>query len=293
MQRRQEVERRVPAFPEDGGHPLVAEHVADRSRRSPVGGSAEALPRADASSPFRCSAALMMRWWKWGSIRRPSPPMGRVKKLAPGRMTFVEVEMELKEGEEESLRRTGRGDAATVRASGRPPQQVRTGVADRGPVAPAGFSEWRCRRAARSWRCCGNGRPSPADPAIHLAYGRLLEQFEEMIAQESRGLGGSGPRRGTQDACGHAPPPFRPSSLQDGAARLDPFVQRRVQVARGRSRRRPGPRRRQGEPPTLPVRDLLRRMLRTWTTTSSIWPIGGRRSEDICWPAWPAGGTGV
>lgn len=38
--------------------------------------------------------------------------------------------------------------------------------------------------------------------------------------------------------------------------------------------------------------EIPRRMLRTWTTTSSIWPVGGGRSEDICWPAWPAGGTG-
>ena len=31
VQRRQEVERRVLAFPRDGSHPLVADHVADRS----------------------------------------------------------------------------------------------------------------------------------------------------------------------------------------------------------------------------------------------------------------------
>ena len=35
--------------------------------------------------------------------------------------------------------------------------------------------------------------PAPADPAIHLAYGRLLEQFEEMIAQEPRAWEGLDP----------------------------------------------------------------------------------------------------
>ena len=35
--------------------------------------------------------------------------------------------------------------------------------------------------------------PAPDDPAIHLAYGRLLEQFEEMITQEPRAWEGLDP----------------------------------------------------------------------------------------------------
>ncbi len=35
--------------------------------------------------------------------------------------------------------------------------------------------------------------PGPADPAIHLAYGRLLEQFEEMIIEEPRAWEGLDP----------------------------------------------------------------------------------------------------
>ena len=76
------------------------------------------------------------------------------------------------------------------------------------------------------------------------------------------------------------PPPFRAASLQEGAARLGPFVQRRVQVAGGRTRWGAGPRRRHGESPGLSCPRFPGKMLRTWTPTSSIWPISGRRSEQ-------------
>ena len=210
----------------------------------------------------------MVRWWRWGSIRRRSPPLGRVKKPAPGRMAFVELEIELTEGGEESLRQLA---AETQQRFGL--LAARLSKFERG-LQTAGLSPPRASRVGLPARTPFVGMlreraPAPGDPAIHLAYGRLARAVRGDDRPGAQGLGGSGPRRGAQDAGGHTPPPFRPPSLQEGAARLDPFVQRRVQVARGRSRWCAGPRRRQGEPPALPVRDPLRRMLRTSTTTSS------------------------
>ena len=253
VQRRQEVERRVREFPEDGSHPLVAEHVADQS-----GG----LRSGDLRKLFRvrthrrlfdirlADGALV----ELGIDQTTITAGGPVKNPEQARMAFVELEIELKEGDEESLRQLA---AETQRRFGL--LAARLSKFERG-LQTAGLSPPRAFLVALPAstpfvEMLRERAPAPDDPAIHLAYGRLLEQFEEMIAQEPRAWEGSGPRRGTQDARGHAPPPFRPSSLQEGAARLDPFVQRRVQVARGRSRWCAGPRRRQGEPPPLPVRD--------------------------------------
>ena len=84
---------------------------------------------------------------------------GPVKKPAPGRMTFVELEIELKEGEEESLRQLA---AETQQRFGL--LAARLSKFERG-LQTAGLSPPRASRGgvagehARSWRCCGNGRP--------------------------------------------------------------------------------------------------------------------------------------
>ena len=191
VQKRREVERRVRAFPQDGSHPLVAEHVADRS-----GG----LRSGDLRVLFRVRThrrlfdirlsddALVQLGIDQTTITTDGP----VKKLAPGRMTFVELEMELKEGHEESLRQLA---AETQQRFGF--LAARLSKFERG-LQTAGLSPPRASRMALPAstpfvQALREEEPAPADPAIHLAYGRLLEQFGEMIAQEPRAWEGLDP----------------------------------------------------------------------------------------------------
>ena len=192
VQKRQEVERRVLAFPQKTTVTLWLPSMSLTN--------ATVFGRGDLRKLFRVQThrrlfdirlsddALVQLGIDQTTITTDGP----VKKPAPGHMTFVELEIELKEGQEESLRPTGRGNTATIRLSDRPSEQVRTRIADGGPVAPAGFSNGV---ADEHPVCAGVARtePAPADPAIHLAYGRLLEQFEEMIIQEPRAWEGLDP----------------------------------------------------------------------------------------------------
>ena len=191
VQKRQEVKRRVTAFPQDGTHPLVAGHVADR-----CGG----LRSGDLRKLFRVQTRRRLF-----DIRLPDDTLvqlgidqttittdGPVKKPAPGRMAFVELEVELKEGREESLRqlaaktqqrfgllaaRLSKFERGLQTVGLSPPRASRTGL-----PASTPFVQMLRERP-----------PAPADPAIHLAYGRLLEQFEEMIIQEPRAWEGLDP----------------------------------------------------------------------------------------------------
>ena len=191
VQRRHEVERRVPAFPRDGSHPLVAEHVADRS-----GG----LRSGDLRVLFRVrthrrlfdirlpDGALV----QLGIDRTTITTDGPVKRLAPGRMTFVELEVELKEGREESLRQLA---AELQQRSGL--LAARLSKFERG-LQTVGRSPPRVSRmvlpsSTPFLQALRERAPLPTDPAIHLAYGCLLDQFEEMIVQEPRAWEGLDP----------------------------------------------------------------------------------------------------
>ncbi|MDE0168841.1 MAG: CHAD domain-containing protein [bacterium] len=191
VQKREEVERRVTAFPQDGSHPLVAEHVADRS-----GG----LRSGDLRKLFRVrthrrlfdirlpDGALV----ELGIDRTTITTDGPVKKPAPGRMAFVELEIELKEGGEESLRQLA---AETQQRFGL--LAARLSKFERG-LQTAGLSPPRAPgtvllASTQFVLALRERKPAPSDPAIHLAYGRLLEQFEEMIAQEPRAWEGLDP----------------------------------------------------------------------------------------------------
>ena len=97
VQKRREVERRVRAFPQDGSHPLVAEHVADRSGglRS---GDLRVLFRVRTHRrlfDIRLSDGALVQL---GIDQTTITTDGPVKKPPPGRMTLVELEIELKEG---------------------------------------------------------------------------------------------------------------------------------------------------------------------------------------------------
>ena len=191
VQKRREVERRVPAFPQDGSHPLVAEHVADRS-----GG----LGSGDLRELFRVrthrrlfgirlpDGALV----QLGIDRTTITTDGPVKKLAPGRMTFVELEIEMKEGHEESLRQLAvelqqRFGLLAARLS-----KFERGLQTTG-LSPPRASQRVLPASTPFVRMLQERAPGPADPAIHLAYGCLLEQFEEMLVQEPRAWEGLDP----------------------------------------------------------------------------------------------------
>ncbi|MDE0369267.1 MAG: CHAD domain-containing protein [bacterium] len=191
VQRRREVERRVPAFPQDGSHPLVAEHVGDRA-----GG----LRSGDLRSLFRVrthrrlfdirlpDGALV----EVGIDRTTITSVGPVKKPAPGHMTFVELEMELKEGEEKSLQRLA---AETQQRFGLLAARLRKferGLQTAG-LSPPRASHLGLPASSPFVEMLRERAPAPGDPAIHLAYGRLLELFEEMIAQEPRAWEGLDP----------------------------------------------------------------------------------------------------
>ncbi|MYB43822.1 MAG: CHAD domain-containing protein [Acidimicrobiia bacterium] len=191
VQRRQEVERRVPEFPQDGGHPLVAEHFADRS-----GG----LRSGDLQKLFRVRTHCRLFGIRLsdgalvevGIDQTTITAVGPVKEPAPGRMTFVELEIELKEGEEESLRQLA---AETQQRFGL--LAARLSKFERG-LQTAGLLPPRASRgvlpaSSPFVEMLRERAPDPGDPAIHLAYGRLLEQFEEMVAQEPRAWEGLDP----------------------------------------------------------------------------------------------------
>ena len=191
VQKRQEVERRVLAFPQDGSHPLVAGHVADRS---------DGLRSGDLRKLFRVQTHCRLfdirlsddALVQLGIDQTAITAVGPVKKPASGRMKFVELEMELKEGEEESLRQLA---AETQQRFGL--VAARLSKFERG-LQTAGLSPPRASQVVLPAstpfvRALRERDPAPTDPAIHLAYGRLLEQFEEMITQEPRAWEGLDP----------------------------------------------------------------------------------------------------
>ena len=180
VQSRREIVRQVPAFPQDGSHPLVAEHVADWS-----GG----LRSADLRRIFRVRTHSRLfdirlsddTLVQVGIDQTTITAVGPVKEPAPGRMTFVELEIELKEGGEESLRQLA---AAIQQRFGL--LAARLSKFERG-LQTAGLSPPRASQVVLPAstpfvEMLRERVPAPGDPAIHLAYGRLLEQFEEMIA---------------------------------------------------------------------------------------------------------------
>ena len=190
VQKRREVERRLPAFPEDGSHPLVAGHVAGRPRGLRLGDLRKLFRVRTHRRLFDIrlpDGALV----QVGIDRTAITTDGPVRKLAPGRMTFVELEMELKEGREESLLRLA---AETQQRFGL--LAARLSKFERG-LQTVGLSPPRVSRTglppSTPFVQALREQPTQADPAIHLAYGRLLEQFEEMIVQEPRAWEGLDP----------------------------------------------------------------------------------------------------
>jgi len=111
---------------------------------------------------------------------------GQVGKLAPGRMAFVEIEMELKEGPAESLRHLAQAVAQRPGLLASRLSKFERGLQTIGlwPGRPGGTAEALVDSPfIRELRGQALG---PAAPAIRLVYRCLLERFETMLAEEPK-----------------------------------------------------------------------------------------------------------
>ncbi len=192
VQKRLEVEQQVVAFPEDNSHSFLTGRFAEQLN---------GLRSRDLRELFRVhnyrrlfnirisDGALIEIAIDQATITTRVP----VSKLAPGRMAFVELEMELKDGREESLRQL----ATTIQQQfGLLPSRL--SKFERG-LQTVGLSPPRAPRMRWLFRDTPfvqrlhEQKLSPTDSAIHLAYRCLLEQFEEMLAQEPKAWEGLEP----------------------------------------------------------------------------------------------------
>jgi CHAD domain-containing protein len=117
------------------------------------------------------------------------------QKLAPGRIEFEELEMELKEGTEDSLRKLAEAiqrkfDLLPSRLS-----KFERGLQTVGlrPTPAQVRMEVRLLEEADYVRELRSRRLGTAAPVVKLAYRCLLEQFEEMLAEEPRAWEGLDP----------------------------------------------------------------------------------------------------
>ena len=192
LHRRQLVEQQVAEFPERNGSPLLAGPVAEQ-----LGG----LVLPDLRELFRVRSNLRIL-----NIKMPDDSSIRIAidqatittrlpvgKPAPGRMAFIEVELVLRDGREESLLRL----ATTLQQRfGLLPSRLST--FERGLQA-SGLSPHRAPRMASPYgdtpflQELREQEFSADDSAVHLAYRCLLEQFEEMLVQEPKAWEGLDP----------------------------------------------------------------------------------------------------
>ena len=185
VHRRLEVEEQVAAFPGRNGHSRIAGRVSEQLN---------GLGSGELRELFR-----VHNYRRLFSIRVPDGSLVEVAvdqatittklpvpKLAPGRMSFVEVELELEAGKEESL-----FHLATTLERRFGLQPSRLSKFERGLQA-AGLSAPRAARMSPPLQDTSYVRRlrqeelSTADPAVHLAYHCLLEQFDEMLLQEPK-----------------------------------------------------------------------------------------------------------
>ena len=192
LHRRQLVEQQVAEFPERNGSPLLAGPVAEQ-----LGG----LVSPDLRELFRVRSNLRIL-----NIKMPDDSSIRIAidqatittglpvgKPEPGRMAFIEVELVLRDGREESLLRL----ATTLQQRfGLLPSRLST--FERGLQA-SGLSPPRAPRMASPYgdtpflQELREQEFWADDSAVDLAYRCLLEQFEEMLVQEPKAWEGLDP----------------------------------------------------------------------------------------------------
>ena len=192
VHKRMEVEEQVAAFPGRNGHSRLAGRVAEQLNGHGSGELRELFRVHNYRRLFNIrvsDGSLVQIAVDQATITTKLP----VSKLAPGRMSFLEVELELEDGREESLLHL----ATTLeRRFGLLPSRL--SKFDRGLQA-AGLSAPRAPQ--QSWplretpyvRRLHEQELSAADPAVHLAYRCLIEQFEEMLGQEPKAWEGLDP----------------------------------------------------------------------------------------------------
>ena len=192
VHKRLEVEEQVAVFPGRNGHSRLAGRVAEQLNGHGSGELRELFRVHNYRRLFNIrvpDGSLVQIAVDQATITTKLP----VSKLAPGRMSFLEVELELEDGREESLLHL----ATTLeRRFGLLPSRL--SKFDRGLQA-AGLSAPRAPQ--QSWplretpyvRRLHEQELSAADPAVHLAYRCLIEQFEEMLGQEPKAWEGLDP----------------------------------------------------------------------------------------------------
>ena len=192
VHKRLEVEEQVAAFPGNNGHSRIVARVTEHLNGAGSGELHELFRVHNYRRLFGVrvpDGSLVQIAVDQATITTKLP----VPKPAPGRMSFLEVELELEDGREESLLHL----ATTLeRRFGLLPSRL--SKFDRGLQA-AGLSAPRAPQ--QSWplrdtpyvRRLHEQELSAADPAVHLAYRCLIEQFEEMLVQEPKAWEGLDP----------------------------------------------------------------------------------------------------
>ena len=179
---------------------ILSEQTPDPSTAGPMADPLDSLRSGVLRELFRvhsCRRLFSIRIPEGGlievaidqaTITTSAPP----SKVAPGRLAFLEIQMELTAGREESFERL----AATLERRFRL-LPSRLGRLDRGLQA-AGLSPPRpprprsCKATPFLRNLCGR-ELSPTDSAMELAYRCLLEHFEEMLAAEPKAWEGLEP----------------------------------------------------------------------------------------------------
>ena len=190
VQRRREVEQKVIAFP-GGGEPIPFGPVTERVLSIWPGELRELFRICNYRRLFylRASPGVLVEV-AIDQATITAEDLG--SEAAPGRMEFVELEMELREGPEESLRQLVDDMRRLVRVLPSRLNKFERGLQTAGLSDPAAALRHGLV-ASPLGRASGEWAPSPADPAVELAHRCLQEQFEGMLAEEPKAWEGLDP----------------------------------------------------------------------------------------------------
>ena len=192
LHKRLEVEQHVAAFPGRNGRPLLNGRVADQL---------DGLDLTDLRELFRVHNNRRLFDFRTsdGSLIRVAIDQAAISTALPiegstsGGTAFMELELELVEGREESLLQMAKAMQERFGLT-----QSRRGKFDRGlqaaglsppgsPISPSMYGSSSYLDYLREWEF------STEDPAVDLAFRCFREQFEEMLAQETKAWEGMDP----------------------------------------------------------------------------------------------------